>query len=426
MTNRIANENRRDNSAKRIFSYRSVVAMMFRGTVPGFEDTDMEVAESYFGPETVLKGIGEVDPKTGLRYDLIFEARIPDREKPIRIWINIEPQNDSRMMERLMCRMEYYSANLLVMQKGRTFESDNYYDMADTYSIWVLMDPPKRMRNKIRHIGLSERAVHGDADPPLPFRGIQNIVVIGIGDPEDDGVPVMLKMLDWMMCEGYSRDERRKGLMGLGLTVTKDMEDNILRMNSIDEDRDRRMRDAGREEGRALGREEGKVEGRIEEKMILIPVLADTVRALMEDNGLSVEEAFVRARIPEDIRDDIISALSQSSNRNKWTVADMAGYNLRMNSIDEDRDRRMRDAGREEGRALGREEGRKEGRALGREEGRALGRAEAKAEMRCVLVSVLTNAASALMEDHGWTVEEALARLNVPDYVRDDVISALG
>jgi len=394
MTNRIANENRRDNSAKRIFSYRSVVAMMFRGTVPGFEDTDMEVAESYFGPETVLKGIGEVDPKTGLRYDLIFEAKIPDREKPIRIWINIEPQNDSRMMERLMCRMEYYSANLLVMQKGRTFENDNYYDMADTYSIWVLMDPPKRMRNKIRHIGLSERAVHGDADPPLPFRGIQNIVVIGIGDPEDDGVPVMLKMLDWMMCEGYSRDERRKGLMGLGLTVTKDMEDNILRMNSIDEDRDRRMRDAGREEGRA------------EERKILMPVLASTVRAFMEDNGLSVEEAVVRARIPEDIRDDIISALSQSSNRNKWTVADMAGYNLRMNSIDEDRDRRMRDEGREEGRALG--------------------RAEAKAEMRCVLVSVLTNVARALMEDHGWTVEEALARLNVPDYVRDDVISALG
>ncbi|MBE6513647.1 MAG: hypothetical protein E7Z69_00735 [Thermoplasmata archaeon] len=402
MTNRIANENRRDNSAKKIFSYRSVVAMMFRGTVPGFEDTDMEVAESYFGPETVLKGIGEVDPKTGLRYDLIFEAKIPDREKPIRIWINIEPQNDSRMMERLMCRMEYYSANLLVMQKGRTFESDNYYDMADTYSIWVLMDPPKRMRNKIRHIGLSERAVHGDADPPLPFRGIQNIVVIGIGDPEDDGVPVMLKMLDWMMCEGYSRDERRKGLMGLGLTVTKDMEDNILRMNSIDEDRDRRMRDAGREEGRA------------EERKILMPVLASTVRAFMEDNGLSVEEAVVRARIPEDIRDDIISALSQSSNRNKWTVADMAGYNLRMNSIDEDRDRRMRDEGREEGRALG------------REEGRALGRAEAKAEMRSVLVSVLTNVARALMEDHGWTVEEALARLNVPDYVRDDVISALG
>jgi|GEM_PF-1644887 len=402
MTNRIANENRRDNSAKKIFSYRSVVAMMFRGTVPGFEDTDIEVAESYFGPETVLKCIGEVDPKTGLRYDLIFEAKIPDREKPIRIWINIEPQNDSRMMERLMCRMEYYSANLLVMQKGRTFENDNYYDMADTYSIWVLMDPPKRMRNKIRHIGLSERAVHGDADPPLPFRGIQNIVVIGIGDPEDDGVPVMLKMLDWMMCEGYSRDERRKGLMGLGLTVTKDMEDNILRMNSIDEDRDRRMRDAGREEGRA------------EERKILMPVLASTVRAFMEDNGLSVEEAVVRARIPEDIRDDIISALSQSSNRNKWTVADMAGYNLRMNSIDEDRDRRMRDEGREEGRALG------------REEGRALGRAEAKAEMRSVLVSVLTNVARALMEDHGWTVEEALARLNVPDYVRDDVISALG
>jgi predicted transposase YdaD len=258
------------------------------------------------------------------------------------------------------------------------------------------------MRNKIRHIGLSERAVHGDADPPLPFRGIQNIVVIGIGDPEDDGVPVMLKMLDWMMCEGYSRDERRKGLMGLGLTVTKDMEDNILRMNSIDEDRDRRMRDAGREEGRA------------EERKILMPVLASTVRAFMEDNGLSVEEAVVRARIPEDIRDDIISALSQSSNRNKWTVADMAGYNLRMNSIDEDRDRRMRDEGREEGRALG------------REEGRALGRAEAKAEMRSVLVSVLTNVARALMEDHGWTVEEALARLNVPDYVRDDVISALG
>ena len=324
MTNRIANNNRRDNSAKRIFSYRSVVAMMFRGAVPGFEDTDMEVAESYFGPETVLTGIGETDPKTGLRYDLVFEARIPDREKPIRIWINIEPQNDSRMMGRLASRMEYYSANLLVMQKGRTFEGDNYYDMADTYSIWVLMDPPNRMRNKIRHIRLSEQAVYGDPDPPLPFRGIQNIVVIGVGDPRDDGAPVMLKMLDWMMCEGYNKDERRKGLMGLGLTVTKDMEDNILRMNSIDEDRDRRMRDEGREEGRAQGREEGRAqgreegreEGRIEERMILMPALINTVRALMEDNGLSVEEAVIRARISEDVRDDIISALSQSNNRN--------------------------------------------------------------------------------------------------------------
>jgi predicted transposase YdaD len=92
----------------------------------------------------------------------------------------------------------------------------------------------------------------------------------------------------------------------------------------------------------------------------------------------------------------------------------MAGYNLRMNSIDEDRDRRMRDEGREEGRAQGREEG----RAQGREEGRI--------EERMILMPALINTVRALMEYHGWTVEEALARLDMPDDVRDDVISALG
>jgi len=76
----------------------------------------------------------------------------------------------------------------------------------------------------------------------------------------------------------------------------------------------------------------------------------------------------------------------------------MAGYNLRMNSIDEDRDRRMRDEGREEGRI----------------------------EERMILMPALINTVRALMEYHGWTVEEALARLEMPDDVRDDVISALG
>jgi len=76
----------------------------------------------------------------------------------------------------------------------------------------------------------------------------------------------------------------------------------------------------------------------------------------------------------------------------------MAGYNLRMNSIDEDRDRRMRDEGREEGRI----------------------------EERMILMPALINTVRALMEYHGWTVEEALARLDMPDDVRDDVISALG
>jgi len=79
-------------------------------------------------------------------------------------------------------------------------------------------------------------------------------------------------------------------------------------------------------------------------------------------------------------------------------VTDMAGYNLRMNSIDEDRDRRMRDEGREEGRI----------------------------EERMILMPALINTVRALMEYHGWTVEEALARLEMPDDVRDDVISALG
>ena len=422
MTKKITNENRRDNSAKRVFSYRSVVAMLFRGVVPGFEDTDIKVAESYFGTETILTGIGETDPETGLRYDLVFEARIPGRPKPIRIWINIEPQNDSRRMGHLTCRMEYYSANLLVMQKGRTFEGDNYYDVADTYSVWVLMDPPNWMRNKIRHIRLSERAVYGDAEPPLPFRGMQNVVVIGVGDPEDDEAPEMLKMLDWMMCEGFSRDERRKGLTKLGLTVTKDMEDNILRMNSIDEDRDRRMRDEGREEGLAENRQK------------LISTLAKTVRKLMENNGWTMEKAISQVEIPDDVRDDVISALNRFNNQQRRTVWNMAGYNLRMNSIDEDRDRRMRDEGREEGIAQGREEGiaqgREEGIAQGREEGIAQGREEGMAEgeamMRPILVSALANTVRKLMENNGWTMEETLAQVYIPDDVRDDVIAALG
>jgi len=75
----------------------------------------------------------------------------------------------------------------------------------------------------------------------------------------------------------------------------------------------------------------------------------------------------------------------------------MAGYNLRMNSIDEDRDRKMRDAGREEGRA----------------------------EERKIMISILANTILALMKNNGWSMEEALSQIDIQNEVRDDVIAAL-
>ena len=329
MSNRIVNENRRDSSARKLLSNRSVVARLFRGIVPGFEDVPIEEIESYFGSELFLKGIGEVDPDTGLRYDLVFEARVPRNSSIVRIWINLEAQNDSRHIDLLSCRIVFYSANLVVMQKGRTFTGDNYNEMVDAYSIWILMDPPEWMRNCIKILDMSEKTIHGDGGHHFLTRSAQKAVVIGIGNPAEDDIPDYLRMIDWMMCEGFEMGERKVGLEELGITVTEDMAECIVRMNSIDEDRDRRMRAEGMDEGIALGRAEGLAEGRAlgraeglaQARQEMVLIIADSIRSLMDYKGWTIEEVLARINIPENFRDDVILALSRSTGKFDRPVA---------------------------------------------------------------------------------------------------------
>ncbi len=234
MTGKVDME-QRDEAAKGFLHLRTIAAEFLMGLVPECRGMDKQSVQALLGDEDVVPGI-ENDFGNG-RKDLIIEARLPGDGGTVRLWFDLEPQNNPYPLSYLLLRAKMYSAELGWKQRGIGGSSSYKYICKDrTYSIWILMHPPEGTGNTIREFRFTEFPVFGNGGARFPDEDSDRIFVICLGDPREEGIPRLLEMLDWAMGTGIGEEERRAGMENLGIEMDRGVERYMIEFNSISKD----------------------------------------------------------------------------------------------------------------------------------------------------------------------------------------------
>ena len=162
---------RYDKSAKRIMSFKSVLAWTLKSVCKEFSNLDLKYIErNCIGDVSISnKAVHQDHPdrkgkmdgdervtamnsestsnKDGTVYfDLRFRARTPLKEGDVYFIMNIEIQNKNNPIYRLVSRGIYYCSRMISEQYGTVFKDMDYHKIQKVYSIWICPMPKDTKR----------------------------------------------------------------------------------------------------------------------------------------------------------------------------------------------------------------------------------------------------------------------------------------
>ena len=214
-------------------------------------------------------------------FDILFYAKAPGRP-PVKVYVNIEAQNDFYPGYDLVTRAVFYCARLLSKQLGVEFTPKDYDKIKKVYSIWICINAPKRLQNTISSYQMSHTSLYGEFEDHSRY-DLLEAVMIRLGE---SGVGSQLhRMLNTLLSTELSPEEKEKVLADdFQIDSTEAMKEGLDIMCNLS---------LGIEEkGMAKGMAKGVAEG--ENKLasllrMLVPGSDDFNKAISEDSEARAE-----------------------------------------------------------------------------------------------------------------------------------------
>lgn len=156
-----------DTQCKRVLANKVILAWIMRETIEEFSDMTVDeiiqcidgtpqVEEVYVEPgrfaNEKIESLNTEDKdenEGNITYDIRFIAHIPEKERKIKVLINVEAQKDYYQKYPIPSRGVYYGARMVSSQNGVEFKEPYYGDIKKVYSIWVCMNVPNYVGNAI-------------------------------------------------------------------------------------------------------------------------------------------------------------------------------------------------------------------------------------------------------------------------------------
>lgn len=293
---------RLDTAAKKLIKHRVILAEIMKNCVEEFKEYDrnyiMEncfVGEVHINEISVDQDVPDADSRIvgsdtednsdneGLiRYDLVFDAVVPDTKKIIRLVINVEIQVNINLSYSVITRAIYYLARLISRQKGTVFKHSEYEKIQKVYSIWICPDPKMQNRNSIAEYGFTQQNVFGRVDESAENYDKMKAIIISLNDDGQENRNDLIRLLSTLLSTTESVDSRKHVLEDeFGIPMTKQIDEEVLDMCNLSM------------AVQLKGKEEGRKEG------IEITVI-NNLRSLMETMKLSAQQAMDALRIPKE------------------------------------------------------------------------------------------------------------------------------
>ena len=209
------NELRRsyDAAAKRLLSYKEVLANILKYTVREFKGCSIpeivaclegtpEIGttpvDDDFMPKMDVAGSETVYENEGIRsYDIKFKVKLPTQEEAELI-INLESQNKYRPGYTLEKRGVYYLSRLISSQYNVEFKNSNFDKLKKVYSIWICTHAPLEYANTITEYRFNPENLVGEM-PDIPQNyDLMSLIMINLG-AKDKNYDGLIRMLDILL-----------------------------------------------------------------------------------------------------------------------------------------------------------------------------------------------------------------------------------
>ncbi len=328
-----------DQSAKALFSHRQILARLIQDLIPGFQLLPAETIEQAIeqdlihsadeAPEWIvgLNTESSAEPFGKIQHDLltIVNENLSDQLKPI--IINIEFQNEFSPGYPLLKRAVHYASRMIVSQKNKFYNGDNYQDSRPVWSIWICPKPPRNAENTITEYYLSKKQRLGHGSLPGEEERLYNIVFICPGDPDRDNYTGLVKFTGTLLSTSLEAEEKELILeKEFGMRMSEEVKTEVENMNYIsdyilEEGEQRGLQKGlqkGLKEGEQKGLKKGVQKGRtpgIQEGTLR--TLKSTVSSLMEKTGMGFSQACDLLGVSQKDQKTLLSVLSEDMEKPK-------------------------------------------------------------------------------------------------------------
>lgn len=239
--------------------------------------------------------------------DNVFDIDV-DRDKGIKVLMNLEGQGDPHPGYPIVNRALFYASSLIHDQKGREFARDDYGKMRKVYSIWIMLNPPKSYENRIRRYSLNGAwCDDGPSDLKDDSGDLIEVIKIYIGNQDSIKDRDYRRLLNTIFAQRMDETEREKrlweeykipvneylsgALKGISMSLEADYRNYFVKKGLAE------GMEKGLEEGRAKGEIEGKIEGK-----------AEIIKHMMS-KGLTAEQAMDQCGIIGSERESIVAVI---------------------------------------------------------------------------------------------------------------------
>ena len=350
-----SNKKAYDNYCKKILSNKQILAYILKGCVPEYADTALtqlpQYIEAVFERDAITKESiygknveDEAIPGALIKYDLLFEAALPQskgavRKKPLLeeqkrfaqdkacLIINLEAQYKDDPGYPLVSRALYYCSRLMAKQKNAAdgFQHSRFGDMKKVYSIWICINHSEYKNDVVNKYDVHETCLMKPWNAPKEQYDLMTAIMVYPGkqydgadasaqNPADRNMKKLLELLNILFISGLPARSKIELLdKKYGIMMTKEIESEVMTMCNLSEGIEERGIMKGLKQGMTQGLqqgiEQGISQGKAEER---INTTLQHVKNLMLATNTSAENAMDLLDVEADIRPVIFDALKCS------------------------------------------------------------------------------------------------------------------
>ncbi len=196
---------------------------LFGGLEENEEKADLSGNDKILGSDTVDKSQTEGT----VIYDIIFLAKAPNGDGLIQLIVNIEVQNDAKLVYWVVTRGEYYCARMISAQKNRVFSGSDYQKIRKVYSIWIC-PYAKNGENTITSFDMEKHEIYGHVDVPKSEYDKQEVIVITLNAEGLKSENDLIKFLSLLLNNEMPVEQREKTLQAdYHLQMTEELREDV-------------------------------------------------------------------------------------------------------------------------------------------------------------------------------------------------------
>ena len=167
-------------------------------------------------------------------YDIRYKAIAPKGDDFVSLIINIEAQSQFYLSYPLIKRGVFYGSSIISGQYGTEFPNSEYQKIKKVYSIWLCRNVPKYLENTISSYDTKETIIVGKSKQQKINYDLLSVVMVYLGQPEDETQSNVLKMLNTLLSEEVPADEKIEFLQTeFGIPATEKFKEEMETMCNL-------------------------------------------------------------------------------------------------------------------------------------------------------------------------------------------------